>query len=119
MAPRRIVFYRTRTGQCPLEEFLDSLPAREAKRIVWLLGLIRDLDKVPENYLKKLKGTGEIWESRIQLGAKAFRVLGFFLGDRFIATNAFVKKSQKTPKPAIEIAERHKRYFDERSKTNG
>ncbi len=44
---KEIVFYRTESGKCPVEEFLDSLTAKQAQKVVWVLNLIEELDDVP------------------------------------------------------------------------
>ncbi len=59
--------------------------------------LIEEIEKVPEIYLKKLNGTDNIWEIRIQASS-----------NNFIATNGFCKKSQKTPPSEIVLAEKRK-----------
>jgi phage-related protein len=120
MERRHIVFYRSPSGRCPIEEFLDSLSSGEAKRIAWLLELLRDIEKIPESYLKKLQGTEGIWEGRVQFGSRSFRVLGFFLsGSRMVITHGFAKKSKKTPQREIETAERFKREYLDRANSHG
>jgi hypothetical protein len=47
---RRIVFYRTKDGRCPVEEFLDRLPSKDAQKVAWVLRLIEDLDRIPAQY---------------------------------------------------------------------
>lgn len=49
---RRIRFYTTASGRCPVQEFLDELPDKTAQKVVWVLRVVRDLDRVPANYLK-------------------------------------------------------------------
>lgn len=99
-------FYRTRAGQCPAREFLDSLSAKQAQKVVWVLQLVEDLESVPAQYLKKLSGTEEIWEIRAQHGGNAFRLLGFFdPPDVLVLTNGFAKKSERTPRREIAVAE--------------
>ena len=102
-----------------MQGFLDSLPGKVAQKIVWVLKLLEDLDVVPSSYFKKLVGTDEIWECRIQFGSNAYRLLCFFL-DRSIVvlTHGFVKKSQKTPVREIERAEAYRRDFGERGTSN-
>jgi hypothetical protein len=41
------------------------------------LRAIRDLDRVPASYLKKLVNTDDIWEIRVDVGRNTFRLLGF------------------------------------------
>ena len=114
---KEIIFYKTSSGHSPVEEFIDSLNEKESKKVVWTLRLVRDLERVPEEYLKKLKGTDDIWEIRVQFGNNIFRFLGFYEGfNIMILTNGFVKKSQKTPKSEIELAEQRKNEYYERKK---
>jgi phage-related protein len=106
------VFYRTAEGKCPVQEFLDSLPGKVAQKIAWVLRLLEDLNIVPSSYFKKLIGTEEIWECRIQSGSNTYRILCFFSDDSVIVlTHGFVKKSQKTPAYEIERAEAYRRDF--------
>ncbi|MFK0732559.1 MAG: type II toxin-antitoxin system RelE/ParE family toxin [Gloeotrichia echinulata GP01] len=109
---REIIFYRTDTDKCPVEEFIDSLSGKQAQKVLWVLRLIQELDKVPNQYFKKLVNTDDIWEVRVQVGNNAFRLLGFFDDDNLvILTNGFVKKTQKTPSQQIELAEQRKRDY--------
>ena len=109
---RTINFYRTETGDCPVEEFLDSLSGKQAQKVVWVLRLIEELDLVPRQYFEKLVNTEDIWEVRVQFGGDIFRLLGFFAGSAgLILTNGFAKKSQKTPRQEIELATRRKNEY--------
>ena len=106
---KEIKFYKTQTGNIPVEEFLDSLPSKYAQKVAWVLELVEKLDQVPVQYFKKLKSTDDIWEVRARIGSNSFRLLGFIDNDEFvILTNGFSKKSQKTPKQEIELAEQRK-----------
>jgi phage-related protein len=108
---RTVTFYRTVDGKCPVQEFLDSLPGKAAQKIVWVLRLLEDMDRVPASYFKKLVGTEDIWECRIQFGSNAYRIFCFFLNNSVVLTHGFVKKSQKTPAREIERAEAYRRDF--------
>jgi phage-related protein len=109
---KTVIFYRTVDGKCPVQDFLDSLPGKVVKKIVWVLKLLEDLDVVPSSYFKKLIGTEEIWECRIQFGSNAYRLLCFFLNRSVVVlSHGFVKKSQKTPVHEIERAEAYRRDF--------
>ena len=57
---RSIIFCRTGKGECPVQDFLDSLPGKVAQKITWVLKLVEDLNVVPSTYFKKLFGTEEI-----------------------------------------------------------
>ena len=112
---REIIFYRMESGQCPVEEFLDSLDAKQAQKVTWVLQLVEELDRVPVQYFKKLAGTDNIWEIRAQCGNNIFRLLGFLDGKELVVLNhAFQKKSQKTPAREIQLAEKRMRDYLER-----
>ena len=109
---RLIIFYRTSTGKCPVEQFLDNLSSKQAQKVTWVLKLIEELDFVPGSYLKNLVNTRGIFEIRIQLGRDIFRLLGFQKGkNTIILTNGFRKKTQKTPSQEIELAEKRKHEY--------
>ena len=88
---REILFYRTRSGASPIEDFLDSLSGKQAQKVIWVLSLIQELDAVPSQYFKKLVNTEDIWEVRIQVGNNIFRLLGFLFNKRLIVlTNGWL-----------------------------
>ena len=111
---KTVIFYRAVDGKCPVEEFLESLPGKVVRKVVWVLRLLEDIDRVPASYFKKLAGTEDIWECRIQFGSNAYRVFCFFLNNSVVLTHGFVKKSQKTPAREIERAEAYRRDFFKR-----
>jgi phage-related protein len=109
---RQIQFYRSEIDSCPVEDFLESLNAKQAQKIAWTLKAIRELPRVPSSFLKKLNGTDDIWEVRAEFGGDAFRLLGFWdSGTLIILTNGFAKKTDKTPTREIALAERRKRDY--------
>jgi phage-related protein len=114
---RKIIFYKTASGKCPAEDFLDNLSARQAQKVTWVLRVIEDLPLVPTKYFKKLVHTEEIWEVRVAVESNIFRLLGFFDGsDLIVIDNAFQKKTQKTPTKEIQLAEDRRRdYFKRRA----
>lgn len=113
---KEILFYRTPNGRCPIEEFVDELSDKQAQKVTWILRLIRDLDKIPDEYFKKLVNTDDIWEVRIHQDKLSIRILGFFYKSNFIVlTNGFVKKTQKTPANEILVAEKRKKEYLNRS----
>lgn len=114
---RIVTFYKTVDGKCPIKYFLDSLPSKVTQKVTWVLSLPEDLDVVPSSYFKKLVGTEEIWECRIQFGSNAYRIFCFFVDNSVVVlTHGFIKKSQKTPKSEIEKAEAYRKDFLERRK---
>ncbi len=111
---REIDFFRTVSGDCPVEYFLDNLSGKQAQKVTWVLQLVEDLERVPKQYFKKLVNTADIWEIRAQLGSDIFRILGFFVNTtKFLATNGFQKKTRKIPQHEIYLAEKRKvEYFN-------
>ncbi len=115
---REIQFYRSTSGNCPVEEFLNRLGTKQAQKVAWVLRLVKELPLVPRQYFKKLEGTDDLWEVRAEFGGDAFRLLGFWdAGRLIILTNGFAKKTQKTPTREIELAAQRKRdYFSRKAK---
>ena len=117
---RRTTFYTTASGRCPVREHLDALPDGTVRKIAWVLRVVRDLERVPASFLKKLVNTHDIWDIRVKVGRNTFRLLGFFHGqDLIVLTNSFQKKSQKTPRGEIELAEQRKADYLNRRKHHG
>jgi len=109
---KEIHFYRSVSGSSPIEEFIDSLSGKEAQKVAWVLQLIEELDNIPIQYFKKLVNTDDIWEVRIQSGSNIFRLLGFLDNKHLVVLNhGFQKKTQKTPRKEIKIAENRKNDY--------
>ena len=116
---RKVTFYTTADGKCPVAEFIDSQPVKVAQKIAWVLKAVQEIEKVPKTYFKKLSDT-DFYEVRIELNGNIYRLLGFFHnGNIVILTNGFQKKTQKTPKSEIEVCEARMKDFLKRSKENG
>ncbi len=72
--------------------------------------LVEELEIVPVKYFKKMTGTDDLWEVRVQSGNNIFRILGFLEKERLVVLNhAFQKKTQKTPRKEIVVAEARKK----------
>jgi len=109
---REVIFYKTVDGKCPVQEFLDSLSGKVAQKVLWTLSLLEDLEIVPSIYFKKLTGTEEIWECRIQYGSNIYRIFCFFDSHSVVVlTHGLVKKSQKTQQREIDKAESYRKEF--------
>ncbi len=117
---KRITFYTTVGGRCPVQEQFDALPDKTVQKIAWVLRVVRDLEPVPSQYFKKLVNTDDIWEVRIDVGRNTFRVLGFFCRcELIVLTNSFQKKTQKTPQGEIRLAEERKADYLQRRNNHG
>lgn len=93
--------------------FLESLPEKTQRKIYYNIDLICGGVK-DERLFKKLEGT-EIWEVRTLYGGNAYRLLSFWDIEEntfIVASNGFIKKTNKTPRKEIEKAENIKiEYF--------
>jgi len=115
---KKINFYTSEYGKCPISDFLDSLSGKQVQKIAWVLQLIEELDVIPSTYLKKLTNTDGIWEVRILVSGNIFRLLGFFDGDNLVVLNhGFQKKTQKTPAKEIKVAEKRRQDYLLRKKS--
>ena len=109
---RMTIFYRTEDGRCPVEDFLNTLQAKEAQKVLWVLRLIEELDQIPSRYFKKLTDTEEIWECRVTIRSNTYRIFAFFPeGDTVVLTHGYSKKSRKTEKRQIKQAETYRRDY--------
>lgn len=73
---RNIVFYRTESGGSRLKTL--SIPDRvnRLKKSHGSYDSSKRIDSVPAQYFKKLPGTEDIWEVRVQSGSDTLRLLG-------------------------------------------
>lgn len=115
---REVIFYKTSSGRSPVLAFLNRLSSKQAKKTAWVVNLVEDMDVVPGQYFQKMPSTDNLWEIRVEVGGDIFRFLAFFDGQKLIVLcHAFKKKTQKTPRQAIRLAEQRKRdYFRRKSK---
>lgn len=99
-------------------EFYNKQTQKVKERILWTIRLIRDIQRVPEQYLKHLEGTDGLYEIRVSSGNNIFRIFCFFdEGQLVILLNAFQKKTQKTPTDELERARKlKKQYYDDKKK---
>ena len=99
-------------------DFFKILKPDVQKKINWTLQLIATIDRVPKKYFDHITNSTGIFEFRVEVGTDIYRVFSFFdKGNLIILINGFQKKTLKTPKSEIELAEKlKKQYFDEKAK---
>lgn len=110
-----IVFYTTEQGDSPIEEFLQSLDLKTQARFDWSIKVLREQNtRAREPLVKHIEG--KLWELRRASNGNIYRVMYFFFtGKRIVFVHGFQKKSQKTPKREIEIAEKRMNDFTQRA----
>lgn len=106
---REIIFYEN--------YFIEfyQIQNQDAKgKIQYVFEVIKQVDHVPEKFLKHLTGTNGLYEIRVKYQSNIFRIFCCFdEGKLIILFNAFQKKSEKTPKNEIDKAESlMKEYFN-------
>ena len=104
---RNIIAYR--------EYFIEFYKAQENKvqeKIEYVLDLVRFERIVPKKFFKYLENTDGIYEIRVITTFKSIRILCFFdEGNLVVLTNCFIKKTQKTPRKEIKLAEKLKKEY--------
>ena len=111
-----IIFYERENGECPLQEFLDSLEPKMIAKTLRTIDLLEDNGRFLREPYSKLIGEG-IFELRSKIGSDTTRILYFFfVGDKVVLTNGFIKKTRKTPSAEIEFAKKYKADFERRNR---
>ena len=104
---RNIIIYK--------DNFIDFYKKQENKvqeKIEYVLDLVRHEKRVPKKFFKKLESTDDIYEIRVMTTFKNIRILCFIdNGKLVVLTNCFLKKTQKTPKKEIKLAEKLKNEY--------
>ena len=74
--------------------------------------LISTEQRVPEKYFKHVRGSNGLYEIRTEVGSNIYRVFCFFDEGRvIILMNGFHKKTQKTPRREIAMANKLKAQY--------
>ena len=91
------------------EEFFTAQPQRVRDKIIKILDIIEQVDRIPLTYLKHIEGANGL--------GNIFRIFCFFDGGRLvILLTGFQKKTQRTPKEEINRAVRlMNEYYEEKS----
>lgn len=100
------------------DDFFKSQPPKVRDKIIKILDLIEQVERIPATYLKYMEGTNGLFEVRVQLGNNIFRIFCFFDGNKFVVLlSGFQKKTQKTPPEEINRAVKlMEEYYKERRK---
>ncbi|MDE7160432.1 MAG: type II toxin-antitoxin system RelE/ParE family toxin [Muribaculaceae bacterium] len=89
------------------EDFFAQQPRKVQDKIIKILDILENVERVPVTYLKYIEGTNGLFEIRVQLGSNIFRIFCCFDGNKLIVLfSGFQKKTQKTPPKEIERAVR-------------
>lgn len=99
-------------------DFFNTLKPEVKRKFNWTLQLISEIDRIPEKYFTHITSSSGLFEIRVEVGSNIYRVFSFFdEGKLVILINGFIKKTPKTPKKEIELAEKlKKQYFNEKDR---
>ena len=102
-------------------EFYSKQNKQVQEKIEYVFKLIRQVERIPKKFFKHLTSTDGMYEIRVEYQSNIYRIFCFFdEGKLVVLLNGFQKKTRKTPKKEIELAEKLKKeYFDEKEKKNG
>lgn len=96
-------FYRTESGKCPTEEYLDSLNKKLRVKTLRSISILEEFGNELRHPISAPLGDG-IFELRTIVGNDITRVLYFFMiGEKIILTHGFTKK---TPSRELEKAKK-------------
>jgi len=110
-----IEFYRDSQGNIPVQDFIFRQSPKVKAKISRYIDLLQDFGlSLGQPYIEKLMGS-DVWELRMRHSSNYYRILYFaYSGRKFILLHAFLKKTAKTPKSEIEVAQ--SRIFDYRTR---
>lgn len=109
-----VEYFEKEDGTYPAEEFILSQDVKMRAKLFRLLELLEEKgNTLREPYSKSLDDG--IFEIRAKQGSNITRVLYFFyIGNKIILTNGFIKKSQKTPPFEIDLAKKYRAEYEKR-----
>ena len=109
---REIIFYEDH-----FIEFYQKQDSKVKEKIKYVLELIKQVEKVPEKFLKHLSGTNGLYEIRIEYQSNIYRIFCCFdKGKLVVLFNGFQKKTQKTPKSELLKALKIKQEYEQENK---
>ena len=100
-------FYHKENGDCPVDDFLESLDTKMRAKVLGAVALLEANGPQLREPYSKFIGDG-IFEIRAKQSSNITRVLNFFyIGKRIVLTNGFIKKTQKTPSEEFALAKKY------------
>jgi phage-related protein len=102
----KIVFYKNENGESPMEDFLNSLDPKSRVKTIWVLELLESTRYVSTSFFKKLKGSGDLWEVRVNYSKTSIRIISYLSTfDELVLLHGFIKKSMTIPRKEMIIAQ--------------
>lgn len=102
MKVREVITYKNY-----FEDFFKEQSRKVQDKIIKVLDILENVERVPITYLKYIEGTNGLFEVRVQLGSNIFRIFCCFDGSKLVVLfSGFQKKTQRTPQKEIDRAVR-------------
>ena len=101
---RQIIFYKHY-----FQDFYSEQSGRVQEKIEFVFKIIKTVQNVPKKFLEHMSETEGLYEIRIEFEGNIYRIFCCFdKGNLVLLFNGFQKKTQKTPKKEIDLAQKKK-----------
>lgn len=106
-----VLYFEDARGRQPAKEFIDGLDQKMRAKVFGRLLLLEEYgEQLSMPFARHLEDG--IFELRTPQGSNITRLLYFFFMDnRAVVTNGFVKKTQRTPRKEIEKAKNYREIW--------
>ncbi len=104
-----VKFFANESGNEPVREWLKELPIEEKKSIGRDIATVQYEWPIGKPLVDNL-GNG-LWEVRTKLKNKIARIIFLINDGKMILLHGFIKKTQKTPKPDLDLANKRAKTF--------
>lgn len=118
MVEWQVEFYRLSDGTSPVLDWFQEQEEKVQAKFVWIFDLLKQMGiLLGMPYVRSLSDS-KLFEIRVEQDTNIYRIIYFtYTGRRFILLHGFQKKTQKTPKQELQIAEeRMKKFIAEEEK---
>jgi phage-related protein len=106
-----IELYEKENQECPILNFIQSLPPKHRAKIEREIDLLEEFGvNLIYPHTRKIEGDNYkgLWELRIQFASDVSRIFYFIhLGNTFVLLHGLLKKTNKTPAKELEIAKKY------------
>ncbi|MDJ0535277.1 MAG: type II toxin-antitoxin system RelE/ParE family toxin [Xenococcaceae cyanobacterium MO_207.B15] len=115
----KIEFYQSPNGNPVVYDWFLKQEPKVKARFAQIFDLLQDKGtSVGMPYVRPIVNT-KLYEIRVEQSTNIYRIFYFaYTGQRFILLHGFQKKTQKTPKKEIELAEKRRKEFLAQEKLN-
>jgi phage-related protein len=109
-----VEYYKLSNGEKPVEQFIDGLDLKMRVKALGSIEILAEFGNTLREPYSKAIAKG-LFELRIKFAGDITRIFYFFfVGNKIILTNGFVKKTRKTPQSEIALALKYKADYEGR-----